>query len=99
MAGRISAVNDQQVVEATVDLAALSFDEALVELQRTVAELEQGGLLLERSIALYERGVALHERCATLLGEAELRVKKLLERSSGALEAAEIRAADEGDAE
>ncbi len=90
-------MNDQPVAQATVDLSVLSFDEALLELQRTVAELEQGGLPLERSIALYERGVALHERCAALLGEAELRVKKLLERSSGALEAAEIRAADETD--
>ena len=72
----------------------MSFDDALSELQRTVAELEQGGLQLERSIALYERGVALHERCSALLGEAELGVQKLLERSSGALEAAEMRAAD-----
>jgi exodeoxyribonuclease VII small subunit len=92
-------VSDLASPEAAVDVSALSFDEALLELQRTVAELEQGGLQLERSIALYERGVALHERCAALLGEAELRVQKLLERSSGALEAAEIRAADAGDQE
>jgi exodeoxyribonuclease VII small subunit len=94
MAGRKTAVTDKTDVEAAVDVASLSFDEALLEMQRTVAELEQGGLPLERSIALYERGVALHERCAALLGEAELRVQKLLDRSSGALEAAEFRAAD-----
>jgi exodeoxyribonuclease VII small subunit len=92
-------VSDQPGVEAAVDVSALSFDDALLELQRTVGELEQGGLPLERSIALYERGVALHERCAALLGQAELRVQKLLERSSGALEAAEIRAADAADQE
>lgn len=92
-------MSDQPPVDAVADISALSFDEALVELQKTVAELEQGGLALERSIALYERGVALHERCAALLGEAEVRVTKLLERSSGALEAAEIRAADAGDPE
>jgi exodeoxyribonuclease VII small subunit len=92
-------VSDQAGVEAAVDVSTLSFDDALGELQKTVAELEQGGLALERSIALYERGVSLHERCAALLGEAELRVQKLLERSSGALEAAEIRAADAGDQE
>ncbi len=73
----------------TADISALSFDEALAELQRTVGELEQGGLPLERSIALYERGVALHERCAGLLTEAELRVQRLLERASGAIEAVE----------
>jgi exodeoxyribonuclease VII small subunit len=76
------------------DVAALTFDEALAELQRTVGELEQGGQPLERSIALYERGVLLQERCATLLREAELRVQKLVERSSGAIEVAQIRAAE-----
>ncbi|HEY5472411.1 MAG TPA: exodeoxyribonuclease VII small subunit, partial [Candidatus Limnocylindrales bacterium] len=63
------------------------------------SELEEGGLPLERSIALYERGVALHERCASLLTTAELRVQKLLERSTGALEAAEIRATEVPDGE
>jgi exodeoxyribonuclease VII small subunit len=76
------------------DVSGLTFDEALAELQKTVAELEQGGQQLERAIALYERGVLLHERCATLLREAELRVQRLLERSSGALEAAEMQAAE-----
>ena len=88
---------DQPGSQAAVEVSTLSFDDALLELQRTVAELEQGRLALERSIALYERGVVLHERCAALLGDAELRVQKLLERSSGALEAAEIRAADAAD--
>ena len=83
-------MSDQPASVPAVDIASLSFDEALLELQRTVADLEQGGLPLERSIALYERGVALHERCATLLSQAELRVQKLLERSSGALEAVEM---------
>ena len=92
-------MSDESGVEVAADVSALSFDEALAELQRTVGELEQGGLPLERSIALYERGVALHERCAALLSQAELRVQKLLERSSGALEAAEIRATDVADQE
>ena len=74
------------------DVSGLTFDDALAELQRTVSELEQGGQPLERSIALYERGVLLHERCATLLGEAELRVQRLVERSSGAIEVAQMRA-------
>lgn len=67
------------------DVGTLTFDDALAELQRTVAELETGGLPLEASIDLYERGVALHERCASLLTTAELRVKRLVERSGGAL--------------
>lgn len=76
---------------ASAGIEALAFDDALAELQRVVAELEAGGLALERSIALYERGVALHERCAKLLGEAELRVKQLVARAGGALEAIDVR--------
>jgi exodeoxyribonuclease VII small subunit len=77
------------------DIANLTFDEALAELQRTVAELEAGGGPLEASIAGYERGVALHERCAALLADAELRVRRLVERAGGALEAIELRVDDE----
>jgi len=75
-------------------IAELTFDDALAELQRTVAELEAGGQPLERSIALYERGVALHERCAALLGEAELKVRQLVTRAGGALEAIEVKPED-----
>lgn len=72
-------------------IAALGFDDALAELQQIVARLEAGGQPLEETIALYERGVALHERCARLLADAELRVKRLVERAGGALEAVEAR--------
>lgn len=72
------------------EIATLTFDEALAELQRTVAALEQGGQPLEASIALYERGVALHERCARLLSDAELRVQKLVERAGGAIQSLDV---------
>ena len=90
-------MSDQTATARAVAAATLTFDEALVELQRTVAELEQGGLPLERSIELYERGVALHERCAGLLGEAELRVQRLLERAAGQLAAVETRPEEQAD--
>ena len=80
-------------------VAELAFDDALAELQRTVAELEAGGQPLERSIALYERGVALHERCAALLGDAELKVKQLVSRAGGALEAIEVKPEEAREAE
>lgn len=69
---------------------ALTFDDALVELQRTVAELEAGGQPLEVAIALYERGVALQARCERLLGDAELRVQQLVARSGGVLETRDV---------
>ncbi|HEV8516447.1 MAG TPA: exodeoxyribonuclease VII small subunit [Candidatus Limnocylindrales bacterium] len=72
------------------EIAGLTFDAALAELQSVVARLEQGGLPLEESIALYERGMALHDRCARLLSDAELRVQRLFERAGGALRAVDF---------
>jgi exodeoxyribonuclease VII small subunit len=86
-----------QAAAPVVDVSSLTFDEALVQLQKTVAELEQGGLALERSIELYELGVALHERCAGLLGQAELRVQRLLERAAGQLAVVEAAAEEQAD--
>lgn len=79
----------QPVTDPAFD--ALSFDDALAELQRTVAELEAGGQPLEEAIALYERGVALQGRCDRLLRDAELRVQQLVARAGGALEAQDVR--------
>ena len=73
---------------------ALSFDDALAELQRTVAELEAGGQPLEAAIALYERGVALQARCETLLTNAELRVQQLVAQAGRALETRDVRPED-----
>ena len=74
----------------------LTFDDALAELERTVAELEAGGQPLERTMALYERGVALERRCERLLGDAELRVQRLVEAARGTVATAELRI-DEAD--
>jgi exodeoxyribonuclease VII small subunit len=86
-------------VATTTDPAidALSFDDALAELQRAVAELEAGGQPLETAIALYERGVALQARCDKLLGDAELRVQQLIQRAGGALEIRDVRPEDATD--
>ena len=73
----------QEGANLRAPIEALTFDAALAELQDTVRRLEEGGLPLEEAIALYERGVALHERCAQLLGDAELRVQRLVERGGG----------------
>ena len=75
-------------------IATLSFDEALIQLQRAVADLESGGQTLEASIALYERGVALQARCERLLAEAELKVQQLMAQAGGALTARDVRPDD-----
>ena len=82
------ATTTDRTADPAID--TLSFDDALIELQRTVAELEAGGQPLEAAIALYERGVALQARCEKLLGDAELRVQQLIARAGGALETRDV---------
>lgn len=56
---------------------ALSFEDALAELEATVAKLEAGGLTLEETLALFERGQRLAALCEKALSEAELRLETL----------------------
>ena len=71
-------------------IAALSFDDAFAELRTVVAELEAGGLSLEDTVARTERAMALNRHCEKLLGEAELRVRQLVNRPGGGLEARDV---------
>ncbi len=59
------------------DVANLSFEEALKQLETIVRELEQGNVPLERSIEMYERGATLRSHCDTLLKAAEAKVEKI----------------------
>ncbi|MEP4032875.1 exodeoxyribonuclease VII small subunit [Roseibium polysiphoniae] len=59
------------------DLASLSFEEALKQLETIVRELEQGNVPLERSIEMYERGATLRSHCNSLLKAAEAKVEKI----------------------
>lgn len=66
------------------DIAALSFEEALGQLERIVSELESGQAPLERSIEIYERGAALKAHCEARLKAAQLRVEKIIVGREGA---------------
>ncbi len=59
------------------DVAALSFEVAMGELETIVDELERGQVALEASIAKYERGKLLQTHCDGLLRRAEMRVEKI----------------------
>ena len=63
------------------DIAAMSFEVALRELEQIVGKLESGQAPLAESIAIYERGEALKARCETLLKEAEMRIEKITLRA------------------
>ena len=66
------------------DIATLSFEQALAELEQIVARLESGQAPLEDSIRMYERGAALKAHCEERLKAANLRVEKIILGAGGA---------------
>jgi exodeoxyribonuclease VII small subunit len=67
------------------DIAGLSFEQALAELERIVGQLETGQAPLEDSIALYERGALLKAHCEARLEAARLKVEKIVVGPAGAV--------------
>lgn len=59
------------------NVADLSFEDALTELEDIVSQLEAGELTLEVSLDLFARGQALAARCNQQLHEASLKVEML----------------------
>jgi exodeoxyribonuclease VII small subunit len=59
------------------DIAGLTFEAALKELEGIVGRLERGDVELEESINIYERGEALKQHCDRLLRQAEAKVERL----------------------
>lgn len=57
-------------------------EQALRELESLVNKMEAGELSLDESLKHFERGVALTRACQKALGEAEQRVKILLEKNA-----------------
>jgi exodeoxyribonuclease VII small subunit len=55
----------------------LTFEQALVELERIVRELEDGQIGLEESLCRYEQGVGLLKQCYGQLRQAEQRILTL----------------------
>ncbi|MDA8253461.1 MAG: exodeoxyribonuclease VII small subunit [Rhodospirillales bacterium] len=67
------------------DVALLSFEDALGELERIVRGLEGGQQRLDDAIAAYERGTTLRRHCEARLAEAEARVQAIVAGSDGSL--------------
>lgn len=67
------------------DIATLSFEDALAELERIVRGLEGGQQKLEDAIGAYERGARLRRHCETKLAEAEARVQAIVVAGDGSL--------------
>lgn len=58
-------------------LEAMTFEDAMKELEQVVERLEEGGLSLEHSIKDYEMGMRLKAHCEKKLKEATLKVEKI----------------------
>ena len=79
--------------DADDELAEVSFEAALEELESLVEKMETGELSLEDSLAAFERGVKLTRHCQSSLKAAELKVKVLTE--SGDLEDLDLDSLDD----
>ena len=64
---------------STDEIQSLSYEKAFAELEEIVYGLETNQKSLDEAIALFERGQALAKHCASLLDQAELRVRQLNE--------------------
>jgi len=67
------------------EIAVLSFEEALAELQELVKRLERGDSKLEDAIKSYERGALLKRHCEAKLKDAQMKVEKIVLGAGGAV--------------
>lgn len=65
------------------EIAELSFEDALKELEAIVARLESGDAPLQQAIDLYERGDALRRQCAARLDAAQARIEAIRTDAGG----------------
>ncbi|MSO70510.1 MAG: exodeoxyribonuclease VII small subunit [Alphaproteobacteria bacterium] len=70
-----------------VEIAKMSFEDALAELETIVRSLESGEAKLDSAIEAYERGVALRRHCETKLREAQAKVERIQLTPEGGVEA------------
>jgi exodeoxyribonuclease VII small subunit len=68
-----------------VDIAAMSFEDALAELEGIVRRLEGGQVKLDDAIQSYERGAQLKRHCEKKLNEAQQRVDRIVIAPDGAV--------------
>jgi len=65
------------------DIAALSFEDAMAELEKLVKQLEDGKAKLDDSIKAYERGALLKRHCEAKLREAQAKIEQISVNADG----------------
>ncbi len=73
--------------EAAKELSAMSFEQALEELEAIVRQLEAGRGRLDEAISSYERGAQLKRHCESKLAEARAKVDRISLAADGSLRA------------
>lgn len=58
---------------------AVSFEDAIAELETIVESMEEGDISLEESLLAFERGIELTRKCQSTLLAAEQKIQKLTE--------------------
>jgi exodeoxyribonuclease VII small subunit len=71
------------MTDAATGTSAMSFEQAMAELEKVVGQLERGDVPLEESIALYQRGAELKAHCEARLKAAEEKVATLMLDAEG----------------
>jgi len=69
------------------EIAGMSFEDALAELEQIVRRLEGGQVKLDEAILFYERGALLKQHCERKLNEAQQRVDRIVIGGDGAITA------------
>ena len=67
------------------DIARLSFEDALAELERIVRQLEEGKARLDDAIRHYERGTLLKRHCELKLREAQAKIDRITVAADGTI--------------
>lgn len=65
------------------EIAKLSFEEALKELEELKVKMETGNVPLDDALKLFERGNALKKHCEGILSKAKMKVEKIVESKDG----------------
>ena len=78
---------EQDDAGATIpaEIAAMTFEQALTELQALVKQLEKGDNKLDDAIRSYERGALLKRHCESKLREAQMKVDKIVLGADGSV--------------
>ena len=79
------ADNENAGAAMPAEIAAMSFEQALSELQELVKRLEKGDAKLDDAIKSYERGALLKQHCEAKLREAQMKVEKIVLGGNGSV--------------